>query len=343
MATRRDGTGASGRGRRRLAGLLLLCALAPAAQAAQTVQALRYGTSLYHFYQQDYFGALTELMAAQTLDALGPHSAGAELLRGGMALSWGMDREARAVFTQQLSRPGADVDADRAWFYLGKMAWQRGDSALALETLARMAPDYQGEVADEALYLRASARLQQGDTAAASADRERLPRDSYWRRHLDYNLGAADAARGDWTAALPHFDSIAAAPARHAEGLALRDKSLTAAGYAALAAGQYQRADAAFSRVRLDGPFAARAMLGYGWSAAESGDYLRALTPWQALSQRALFDDSARREPARRTLRPGPPGATRRRTATLPGGGPALCQRTATPGTGRAGVPQRAP
>ena len=106
---------------------LLVCSAG--AGALESVQSLAYGVTLYHFYQQDYFWALTELMVAQKSAApsLGVHADNAELLRGGMSLSYGMDRQAQQIFTDMLTQPGATADVDRAWFYLGKIAWQRGD------------------------------------------------------------------------------------------------------------------------------------------------------------------------------------------------------------------------
>ncbi|MEM6583808.1 MAG: hypothetical protein AAF699_21205, partial [Pseudomonadota bacterium] len=71
--------------------------------AEETVQALRYGVTLYHYYQQDYFNALTELMAAQELQALAMHADNAELLRGGISLSYGMDRVAENIFEELLT------------------------------------------------------------------------------------------------------------------------------------------------------------------------------------------------------------------------------------------------
>jgi len=284
----------------RRAGLCLLTALplatvaAASALAAETVQALRYGTSLYHYYQRDYFGAITELSAAQELEQLGPHTDGANLMLGGMALSYGMDRRAEELFRTGLQQPAGTVDADRAWFYLGKMAWQRGDAVRTTQALARMNADYDGALQPEAHYLRANAALARGDTAAAEAQREALPQDSSWRYYLDYNLAAARAAQGDWAAATTYFETITAYEPATPEGWALHDRSLTAAGYTLLAAGELEQSGEVFRRVRLLGPYSNRALLGYGWSAAASGDYLAALSPWQQLAARTTLDESAR-------------------------------------------------
>ena len=100
--------------------------------AAQNVQSLRYGVTLFHFYQQDYFEALTELMVAQQLEQLDIHTANAELLRGGMSLSYGMDRVAEEVFQDLLADQSSSVssqnyeDSGVAWFHLAKLAWRRG-------------------------------------------------------------------------------------------------------------------------------------------------------------------------------------------------------------------------
>ncbi|GAB5452819.1 MAG: hypothetical protein Hals2KO_31470 [Halioglobus sp.] len=286
-------------------GALALCGslfLAPFSQGAETVQSLRYGASLFHFYQQDYFGALTELTAAQKLDALGPHTNGAELLRGGISLSYGMDKQAQRIFSEQLAlldaadadNSASAVDADRAWFFLGKMAWQRGDSGRSLQALGKMQEDYDGPLEHEALYLRASAALAGGDLASARAALHALPPHTRWHHHLSYNVGATFAARGDWAKATPYFQRVSAYDPAAPEDLALRDKSLTAEGYAYLYGEQYAQSTVAFEQVRLQGPYATRALLGFGWASAQQGNYLDALSPWQQLAERSLLDASAR-------------------------------------------------
>ncbi len=282
--------------RRRLASTVFACAIlsTPSAQAAETVESLRYGVSLYHFYQRDYFNALTELMVGQEEQSLATHAGGAELLRGGMALSYGMDREAESIFKSLLDDNEHNVDADQAWFYLGKLAWQRGDADRTRAALARMDEAYEGKLLFEAHYLKANAELALGNGNAAFTHLDALPEDSYWRAYLNYNLGVQAAGFEDWGLAAHHFSEVESDEAYDPETAALKDKSMTARGYTHLAAGDFDLAGDAFRKVTLTGNSASRALLGYGWSHAEGGDYLAALSPWQTLSERSLLEPSAR-------------------------------------------------
>lgn len=276
-----------------LAGLLL-CTCVLNARAVESVDSLRYGVTLFHFYQQDYFNALTELMAAQQMEQLGSHVPTAELLRGGMSLSYGMDRIAESIFRDLLSDSGEEVDRDQAWFYLGKMAWQRGQVQRSSAALTQMSAQYDGELATEADYLRASIALYQSDEQAAVSYLERLPRDSLWRYYLYYNFGAGKAAGGEWSQALTYFGEFEKLPLADVESRALQDKAFTAAGFTRMTVEDFQGARSDFSNVRLQGPLSDRALLGYGWAAARLEDYEQALSPWQLLGQRSMLGESAR-------------------------------------------------
>jgi hypothetical protein len=278
---------------RALAGTcLLVCALT--SQAAETVQSLRYGATLFYFYQQDYFDALTELMAAQQLQDLGVHTENAELLRGGINLSYGMDLEAEEVFTSLLSESRESADHNQAWFYLSKMAWQRGEAERASQALARMDSDYEGDLAEEADYLRASISLREGREQEAVAIAESMPRDSVWAPYLLYNLGGVQASRGDWLGSIYYFRKFDELRFRTEEGKSLRDRAYAASGFALMAAGLYTQAQEDFTRVRLDSPMSDRALLGYGWAVSQKGDYRGALSPWQKLSEQSLMSESVR-------------------------------------------------
>ena len=257
----------------RLLSLVLLCTgwllPAQASAAPSSVQALRYGTTLYAYFQQDYFHALTELMVAQQLGELGPHAETAELLRGGMNLSWGMDRSAQQIFTQILATPSVSPDHDKAWFYLGKLAWQRGQTQRAEQALTHL--DEQAAT-PQATYLQAAISLRRGEIEQAASRARQLPGDSPWLYYLYYNLGGAQASREDWSSAAASFTAAATVPQRTAESQALRDRALSAAGFARLAGNDLHGAIDDFSHVRLDGPLAERALLGYGWALGQTGD-----------------------------------------------------------------------
>ena len=264
------------------------------AHAAESVQALRYGVTLFHFYQQDYFASLTELMTAQQLQQLGNHNDNAELLRGGMSLSYGMDNEAEKIFQAMLSEPRDDVDRDRVWFYLAKLSWQRGNLDRAEYALDEVAVGYQGPLADEVNYLRAAISLRRGDEGLAITHAALLPENSPWLNYFNYNMGAARAARADWPGALEYFHRLTLVSANSSESKALQDKALTASGFAQLASGELALAAQEFIQVRLESPLADRAMLGYGWALSELEDYRGALSPWKALSARSLMSESVR-------------------------------------------------
>ncbi len=278
----------------RLALGLCLTLCTTLSRAEERVQALRYGVTLFHYYQQDYFDALTELMAAQQLEQLAPHADNAELLRGGISLSYGMDNVAEQIFQQLLGSSNEAADRNQAWFYLGKITWQRGQLDRAAAALGQVSNDYQGALRDETDYLRAAVSLGQGDELYAATLMEQLPEDSPWRYYLAYNLGATEAARGEWMGAVAYFRPLDVLQGGTGESKALRDKALTASGYALMAVGKYGEAGGEFTRVRLDSPMSDRALLGYGWASLEMGDYLAALSPWQVLGERSLLSESVR-------------------------------------------------
>ena len=233
-------------------------------------------------------------MAAQQLEQLAPHADNAELLRGGISLSYGMDRVAQEIFQQLLDSSSTAADRNQAWFYLGKMTWQRGELDRSATALAQIATSYQGALRDESDYLQGSISLRQGDATRAATVMEQLPEDSPWRYYLAYNLGAAEAQRGDWTAAVTYFHTLDVLQGGDNESKTLRDKALTASGYALIGAEEYSAAIDEFTRVRLTSPLSDPALLGYGWAAAEMEDYLAALSPWQVLAERSLLSKSVR-------------------------------------------------
>ena len=70
----------------------------------------------------------------------------------------------------------------------------------------------------------------------------------------------------------------------------LRDKANLALGYALLQDERSYAAKAPLQRVRLEGPFSNKALLGVGWADAEQGNFQRALVPWMELRGRDLLD-----------------------------------------------------
>ena len=121
-------------------GLALAVAQCRAAVAAVPapgrVQDLDYGDVLFHFYQDDLFGALVRLEVAGDLGRMSHHAAEAQLLAGGLYLSLGMHLEATRIFDRLLA---GDVPApvnDRARFYLARIGYQRGYYAEAERHLA---------------------------------------------------------------------------------------------------------------------------------------------------------------------------------------------------------------
>jgi len=279
-----------------LAGCLLLN-VNVAVNAAESVQSLRYGTTLYHFYQRDYYTALTELMVGQQLDQLGVHGPRAELLRGGMNLSYGMDSQAEKIFDQLLVGEGAQAypeDRDKAWFYLARMAWQRGELEKSRSALDKLPSEYQGKFSAEANYLRSSIALSLGNEQESIRFAQLLPLDSPWQYYLYYNLGAAQARQGNWQEAINYYSRFGEMSFSSQESKAIRDKAITATGFALMASNKFDEARVQFARVRLDGPMSGRALLGYGWASSEMGDFPMALSSWQTLTGRKLTGGSAR-------------------------------------------------
>ena len=268
--------------------LLTLCLAAGVGlvRGAESVQALRYGVTLYHFYQQDYFDALTELMVAQQLQQLGVHADEAELLRGGVSLSYGMDLHAERIFSRLLSDAGQGDVRDRAWYYLAKVAWQRGDLERTAQALRHLGTMEDARMGDEVNYLRSALALREGDIASAQDYTARLSQQSMWLPYHYYNLGALLASDGNWLEAAASFRRVDNPWIAGEELKALRDRSYTASGFALMAAGDYGQASSDFIRVRLDSPMADRALLGYGWAAVEGEDFQLGFSAWHTLGQK---------------------------------------------------------
>lgn len=284
---------------RRLGAMAALACAFGAAQAADApppklVKDPHYGDTLFHLYQDHYFTAVTSLMASQHFQRVSRHADEAELLRGGLLLSYGLHREAGEVFTSLLDKGASPAVRDRAWFYLAKIRYQRGFLAEALEALGRIGTQLPPDLDEDRVLLHANVLMARQDHAGAARLLGTLAKRPGAGLYARYNLGVALIRSGDAAAGRVWLDDLGKAvsppmPATE-EYRSLRDQANLALGYAALQEDQSEAAWGYLQRVRLDGLQANKALLGYGWSLAAAKKHNEALVPWNELLKRDARD-----------------------------------------------------
>jgi tetratricopeptide (TPR) repeat protein len=257
------------------------------------VQDLAYGEVLFEYFKGDYFAALTRLMVAEERAELPHHGAESELLLGGLYLSYGQHLLAGQIFERVLEQSVDPALHDRAWFFLAKIWHQRGYLPEAEAALARVEGELPEELEPERQMLYAQVLMDQGRFADALAALEawRRPKDA-WVGYAKFNIGVSLVRLGQIEQGAKVLDEVGQLEPDNPAFAALRDKANVALGYAWLQASHPVEAKPSLQRVRLDGPFSNKALLGVGWADAETEDYRGALAPWLALRERDLLDSA---------------------------------------------------
>ncbi len=252
----------------------------------------QYGEVLFYFYQEDYFPAIVRLLSAQHEQQLTEHIDQSELLLGGMYLSYGHHLEAAKIFERLLTDNVRPEIRDRTWFFLAKIWKQRGyldKSEFALEQLSDELPD---NLRREAQMLHAQILIDGGRYGEAVAKLARWKGKTEWASYAQFNLGVALVRNGNVDNAISILEELGNINPYNEELTSLRDKANLALGYSLLQDGQAGLAKEPLQRVRLEGPFSNKALLGVGWADAEMENYRRALVPWMELRGRDLLDSA---------------------------------------------------
>ena len=251
-----------------------------------------YGEVLFYFYQQQYFSAITNLMTARLFRRISHHGDEAELLLGGMYLSYGLHIQAGEIFQRLIDAGAPPAIRDRAWFYLAKIRYQRGYQNEAEEAISRIRDALPGELEEERQLLQAQLLMERQDYQEAARVPARMRGESAWAQYGRYNLGVALIKAGNSDAGIVLLEQLGRSPAADEELKSLKDKANVALGYSFLRDGVPGRAQTRLEQVRLDGLLSNKALLGMGWAYSAQNRHEQSLVPWTELQKRNVIDST---------------------------------------------------
>jgi hypothetical protein len=288
----------------RITTTLLLLLLAPASiahaddknneLAPQEIHDLRYGETLFNYFQKKYFSAITDLMVADVRDPIKVQGEDPKLLLGGLYLAYGMHAAASDLFQQILKSDNLPATHDRAWYYIAKLRYEKGYLPQAEEALLRIKGTLPAEREAERLQMLANIYLAEKKYKEAIEVLRNFRGNSEWEAYAKFNLGVALVKSGqqdDGNELLNDVGELNPFKISH-ELNALRDKANLALGFSFLRGKVPAEAVKDFQRIRLTGPMSNKALLGLGWAYTELKDYKQALSPWLELQQRVNLDTS---------------------------------------------------
>ena len=261
------------------------------------IKAPHYGDALFHFFQDHYFTSVTTLMVSQHFERVSHHDDEAEILRGGMLLSYGLTKEAGQIFARLIDKGASPKVRDRAWFFLAKIRYQRGYLPEAENALAQVENNLPTALEEERILLQANLLMSHGDYTAAADVLNGMSLKASSSRYARYNLGVAllklretprSIARGTTI-----LDDVGRMPAENEEFRSLRDRANVALGFSALSEDDPTLARNYLQRVRLKSLQSNKALLGFGWAADSLKDPKLALVPWLELADRDVGDSAA--------------------------------------------------
>jgi hypothetical protein len=278
-------------------GLALAAVAAPS--PAADLRDLYFGEALYEAYQGQYFDALERLDAELAqhqrvdepqLDSLQYHIRQADFSVGDFELRYRMHLRAGRAIKQVLDADVEQPVKNDAAYRLARIEFQNDQPEDALHALERIQGTVPDNIKDDVEFLRANVYLALGRPADAADVLKRLQTAQSLKGFAAYNLGIALLESGHGAEGLRQLDKAGQIDSRETATAAIRDKSNMVLGSIMLRSDDYAHAQAAFDRVRLQGPYSNRALLSTGWAEASAHDFQKALVPWGMLIQRDPTD-----------------------------------------------------
>ena len=256
----------------------------------QTIKDLRYGESLFNFYQSKYFSALTNIMVADASKPITTQGNEPELLKGGLFLAYGLHNQAHDVFTKLINANLPVYTRDRAFFYLGKLFYKKSYYDRAISAFTSITPTLPNNFNDEKLHLLSNVYLRRKEFTKAYNLLEHFSDDSEWAPYASYNIGVGLIRENQFDKGITqllHVNNISVATP---EMNALVDKAHLAIGFAHIRNNNPDKAPEFLKQVRLKGPLSNTALLGLGWAYSAREEHKNALRPWVALQERDSVD-----------------------------------------------------
>ena len=278
-------------------GLFVLAGLTSNVSHSEELADLSFGETLYYAYQGKWFEALEHLdvevrrrVDEPESDALWYQMADAELSLGDLELNYRMDHRAVLAIQSVIKESVDERISNAAAYRLARMHFRKGQDQDALRALDHMSGKVSADSRDDVASLRASVYLAMEWPEPAIPVLEKLLKSKEYGAFAAYNLGIAYLQGDLRTEAYKQLDRAGKFRARNSADAAIRDKANLVLGTRLHEEGQYNRAVVYLNRVRLDGPFSNRALLGAGWASMSAGEPDRAVVSWSTLAQRDATD-----------------------------------------------------
>jgi hypothetical protein len=283
-----------------LASLLFAAPVLAAGTATpKELKDLYFGEALYYAYQEDWFEAIARLdselwqyrgLDEPELDTLHYHAAQAEFSVGDFELAYRMHQRAGRAITAVIDGKVEEPVRNEALFRLARIYFQKDqpeDAELAVERIHGAVP---ARIAGDLAFLRAQIALANNRNGEAVRLLKELQGEKGLEGFTSYNLGIALLKNGNEAEGREALDRTGQLGSPLPATLAIKDKANLVLGYKLLEEQKPEGAKEILDRVRLDGPFSNRALLGSGWADAAAGNYERALVPWSILAKREVTD-----------------------------------------------------
>lgn len=260
--------------------------------APQTINDLRYGETLYHFFQENYFSAITHLTVADKQQPIQYQGSDPELLLGSLYLSYGMHRQAGDIFSRLLDANTPQHIQDKTWFYLARLRYLGGHLDTAQEALQKIINPLPVYHEGSRWNLLTNILLQKKEYQQAIENIKNFSGEPIWNAYSQFNIGVSLSSAKQADASQTWLESVGNTISDEQEMLALRDRANLALGYTQIQANKPEQAIKAFEHIRLSGPLSNKALLGIGWAYHLQKNYDAALIPWMELRNRHTINTS---------------------------------------------------
>lgn len=262
---------------------------------------LYFSEGLYYAYQEQYFDAISKIDAELAqyygldepeLNSLHFYLNHAEFSIGDFELYYRMHNRAGRAIKSVLEGNVDDKVRNDAAYRLAKIYHQKQQPINALHTIQRIKGDVPEKIKYDLELLKAQIYISNGKFTNAIEILQRIENESAVAGYASYNLAIAYIGNNETAKGIIQLDQAGQISSSDKAVLAMRDKANLALGYKLMENKQPQRALKYFERIRLDGPFSNRALLGSGWAAVAAEKFKQAIVPWSILAKRNVTNQS---------------------------------------------------